>query len=170
MAQHPSETDHVQAPLLIDADGDLVRPWITCFIDTATKVITGTCVTPGHPPRASVRAALRAAVVRDEPYGPAGGVPELVRVDRGKDFLPAAVTTALGAMGVTVKDLPASSPHLKGTVESLNRAWDRMLFAALPGYTVGPTGPRSERRGRTAGALSALSFQDFTAEVLEWTN
>ncbi|MFJ5534109.1 Mu transposase C-terminal domain-containing protein [Streptomyces sp. NPDC093261] len=167
---HAWETDHVQAPLLVDADGDLVRPWITWFIDTATKVITGTCVTPGHPSRASALAALRAAVVRDEPCGPAGGVPELVRVDRGKDFLSAAVTTALGAMGVTVKDLPAYSPHLKGTVESLNRAADRMLFAALPGYTVGPTGPRSERRGRTAGALSALSFQDFTAEVLEWTN
>ncbi|MET9980094.1 Mu transposase C-terminal domain-containing protein [Streptomyces microflavus] len=164
------ETDHVQAPLLVDADGDLVRPWITWFIDTATKVITGTAVTPGHPSRASVLAALRAAVVRDDPYGPAGGVPELVRMDRGKDFLSAAVTTALGAMGVTVKDLPAYSPHLKGTVESLNRAADRMLFAALPGYTAGPTRPRSERRGRPAGALSALSFQDFTAEVLEWTN
>lgn len=164
------ETDHVQAPLLVDADGDLVRPWITWFIDTATKVITGTAVTPGHPSRASVLAALRAAVVRDDPYGPAGGVPELVRMDRGKDFLSAAVTTALGAMGVTVKDLPAYSPHLKGTVENLNRAADRMLFAALPGYTAAPTGPRSERRGRTAGALSALSFQDFTTEVLAWTN
>ncbi|MFD7121471.1 Mu transposase C-terminal domain-containing protein [Streptomyces sp. NPDC059922] len=167
------ETDHVQAPLLVDADGDLVRPWITWFIDTATKVITGTAVTPGHPSRASVLAALRAAVVRDDPYGPAGGVPEQVRVDRGKDFLSAAVTTALGAMGVTVKDLPAYSPHLKGTVESLNRAVDRMLFAALPGYTADPTKPRSGRRGRTdrtAQAASALSFQDFTAEVLEWTN
>ncbi|MGW3747005.1 transposase [Streptomyces sp. NPDC005146] len=167
------ESDHVQAPLLVDADGDLVRPWITWFIDTATKVITGTAVTPGHPSRASVLAALRAAVVRDDPYGPAGGVPEQVRVDRGKDFLSAAVTTALGAMGVTVKDLPAYSPHLKGTVESLNRAADRMLFAALPGYTTGFTEPRSNRRSRTnrtAEAASVLSFQDFTAEVLEWTN
>lgn len=88
------------------------------------------------------------------PYGPAGGVPETVRMDRGKDFLSAAVTTALGAMGVTVNDLPAYSPHLKEVVESLNRAADRMLFAALPGYT---TGPRSERQGRTAGAVSVLS-------------
>ncbi|MBJ6636906.1 DDE-type integrase/transposase/recombinase, partial [Streptomyces sp. DHE7-1] len=164
------ETDHVQAPLLVDADGDLVRPWITWFIDTATKVITGTAVTPGHPSARRYWQPCARAVVRDEPYGPAGGVPELVRMDRGKDFLSATVTTALGAMGVTVKDLPAYSPHLKGTVESLNRAADRMLFAALPGYTAGPTGPRSERRQRTAGAASALSFKDFTAEVLAWTN
>ncbi|MFM9709082.1 hypothetical protein [Streptomyces galilaeus] len=91
-------------------------------------------------------------------------------MDRGKDFLSTAVTTELGAMGVTVKDLPAYSPHLKGTVESLNRAADRMLFAALPGYTAGPAGPRSERRERTTGAVSALSFKDFTKEVLAWTN
>lgn len=56
------------------------------------------------------------------------------------------------------------SPPLKGTVESLNRAADRMLFAALPGYTAGPTRPRSGRRGRTnrtTEAVSVLSFQDF---------
>jgi putative transposase len=113
---HVWEADHVQAPLLVDADGDLVRPWVTWFVDTATKVITGTAVTPGVPSRASVLAALRAAVLRVAPYGPAAGAPEQVRVDRGKDFLSTAVTAAFGTMGVTVKDLPAYSPHLKGTV------------------------------------------------------
>ncbi|MFJ7170196.1 Mu transposase C-terminal domain-containing protein [Streptomyces globosus] len=171
---HVWEADHVQAPLLVDADGDLVRPWVTWFIDTATKVITGTAITPGVPSRASVLAALRAAVLREDPYGPAGGTPEQVRVDRGKDFLSTAVTTAFGTMGVTVKDLPAYSPHLKGTVENLNRAVDRMLFAALPGYTLTPTKHRSGRRRKGAGhkpeTSGAMSFQDFTAEVLAWTH
>ncbi|MCX5318057.1 Mu transposase C-terminal domain-containing protein [Streptomyces sp. NBC_00154] len=171
---HVWETDHVQAPLLVDADGDLVRPWVTWFIDTATKVITGIAVTPGVPSRASVLVALRAAVLREDPYGPAGGTPEQVRVDRGKDFLSRTVTTAFGTMGVTVKDLPAYSPHLKGTVENLNRAVDRMLFAALPGYTLTSTKPRSGRRSKAAGrkpeTSGAMSFQDFTAEVLAWTH
>ncbi|MEU7723079.1 Mu transposase C-terminal domain-containing protein [Streptomyces tibetensis] len=171
---HVWEADHVQAPLLVDADGDLVRPWVTWFIDTATKVITGTAVTPGVPSRASVLVALRAAVLREDPYGPAGGTPEQVRVDRGKDFLSTTVTAAFGTMGVTVKDLPAYSPHLKGTVENLNRAVDRMLFAALPGYTRTSTKPRSGRRRKDAGrkpeTSGAMSFQDFTAEVLAWTH
>jgi putative transposase len=111
---HVWEADHVQAPVLVDADGDLVRPWVTWFIDTATKVITGTAVTPGVPSRASVLAALRAAVLCEEPYGPAGGTPEQVRVDRGKDFLSTTVTAAFGTMGVTVKDLPASQPPSQG--------------------------------------------------------
>ncbi|MEU1258781.1 Mu transposase C-terminal domain-containing protein [Streptomyces chartreusis] len=167
---HTWETDHVQAPLKVNADGDLVRPWITWFIDTTTKVITGTAVTPGYPSRASILAALRAAVLREDPYGPAGGVPENVRVDRGKDFLSATVTAALGTMGVNMQDLPAYSPHLKGTVENLNRAVDRMLFAALPGYTLARTPHTSRRTNRSATSNSGhLSFEDFTAEVLQWT-
>ncbi|MET7694971.1 Mu transposase C-terminal domain-containing protein [Streptomyces sp. NPDC005483] len=170
---HVWEADHVQAPLLVDADGDLVRPWVTWFVDTATKVITGTAVTPGTPSRASVLAALRAAVLREDPYGPAGGTPEEVRVDRGKDFLSVTVTAAFGTMGVTVKDLPAYSPHLKGTVENLNRAVDRMLFAALPGYILTPAtlrpGRRRKRAGRNPDASGFLSFEDFTGEVLAWT-
>ncbi|WUQ36812.1 transposase family protein [Streptomyces sp. NBC_00234] len=149
----------------MDTDGDLVRPWITWFIDTATKVITGTAVTPGSLSRASVLAALRAAVLRTDPYGPAGGVPERVRMDRGKDFLSTTVITAFGILGTTVVDLPPYSPHLKGTVENLNRSADRMLFAALPGYTVTPA-RRSARPARSAAP--PLSFRDLTAEVLAW--
>ncbi|MEU6896022.1 hypothetical protein ABZ934_30565 [Streptomyces sp. NPDC046557] len=79
---HTREADYVQAPLVVDAYGELVRPWVTWFIDVAAKTIMGTAVTPGHPSRTSILAALRAAVLRTGPYGPAGGIPEHVRVDR----------------------------------------------------------------------------------------
>ncbi|MFE7516020.1 Mu transposase C-terminal domain-containing protein [Streptomyces sp. NPDC057540] len=165
---HTWETDHVQAPLLVDADGDRVRPWVTWFIDTATKTITGTAVTPGYPSRASILAALRAAVLRTTPYGPAGGVPEHVRVDRGKDFLSKTVLGALGALGTRVEDLPAYSPHLKGTVENLNRCVDRMLFAALPGYTLTPRPRHTKRKSNQDAAHLQLTFEEFTTEVLDW--
>ncbi len=42
------ETDHVQAPVLVDVGGTLRRPWITWFTDCATNAITGVAVTPGH--------------------------------------------------------------------------------------------------------------------------
>ncbi|GHB72080.1 hypothetical protein GCM10010377_73340 [Streptomyces viridiviolaceus] len=45
------ETDHVQAPVLVDIDGKPRRPWITWFTDCATNAITGIAVTPGHPSR-----------------------------------------------------------------------------------------------------------------------
>lgn len=169
---HTWEADHVQAPVLVDADGTVVRPHVTWFVDTATKAITGLAITPGSPTRASVLAALRAAVLREGPYGPAGGVPENLRIDRGKDFLSRTVTAAFGALGVKTCVLPPYSPHLKGTVENLNGAVDRMLFAALPGDTT-PAPPRRRNRERstapdTRAEQPLLSFRDFTSELLNW--
>ncbi|MBW5484424.1 Mu transposase C-terminal domain-containing protein [Streptomyces bambusae] len=161
------EADHVQAPLVVDADGELVRPWVTWFIDVATKTITGTAVTPGYPSRASILAALRAAVLRTGPYGPAGGIPEHVRVDRGRDFLSKTVLGAFTDLDTKREDLPAYSPHLKGTVENLNRCVDRMLFAVLPGYTLTPK-PRPAKKKPDPDEPVPLTFAEFTAEVLNW--
>lgn len=129
------EGDHVEAPVQVEADGRMVKPWVTWFVDAAHDVILGVAVTPRTPNRESVLAALRAAVMRREPYGPAGGLPAVVRVDRGKDFLSRTVAAAMGALAVRVDDLPAYGAHLKGTVETVNGAAERMLFAGLPRYT-----------------------------------
>ncbi|WP_331755596.1 hypothetical protein [Streptomyces sp. NBC_01643] len=45
-------------------------------------------------------------MLREEPYGPQGGLPEMVRVDHGKDFLSTTVTATFNALDVTVEDLP----------------------------------------------------------------
>ncbi|MFF3876064.1 Mu transposase C-terminal domain-containing protein [Streptomyces sp. NPDC001978] len=160
------ETDHMQAPVLVDVDGRARRPWITWFTDCATNAITGVAVTPGDPSRESVLAALRSAVLREDPYGPFGGLPEKVRIDRGKDFLSRTVTAAFDLLDVTVEDLPAYTPHLKGTVEGLNRAVESMFLAALPGYA---RQPRPGKRVSRPKDEVLLGFEDFTARLLDWT-
>jgi putative transposase len=159
------ETDHVQVPVLVDVEGTGRRPWITWFTDCATNAITGVAVTPGYPSRESVLAALRSAVLREDPYGPFGGLPEKVRVDRGKDFLSRTVTAAFDLLDVGVEDLPAYTPHLKGTVEGLNRAVESMFLAALPGYA---RQPRPGKRPSRPRDEVLLGFEDFTARLLEW--
>lgn len=159
------EADHVEAPVQVDADGRLVKPWVTWFVDAAHDVILGVAVTPRTPNRESVLTALRAAVMRRDPYGPAGGLPSSVRIDRGKDFLSRTVAEALGVFAVRVIDLPAYTAHLKGTVETINGAAEKMLFAALPRYT--------HRQKQINGAVvdpaqPPMSFEAFTAEVLTW--
>ncbi|MFG3207297.1 Mu transposase C-terminal domain-containing protein [Streptomyces sp. NPDC048192] len=161
------ESDHMQAPVLVDVDGKARRPWITWFTDCATNAITGMAVTPGDPSRESVLAALRSAVLREDPYGPFGGLPEKVRVDRGKDFLSRTVTAAFDLLDVTVEDLPAYTPHLKGTVEGLNRAVESMFLAALPGYA---RQPRPGKRASRPKDEVLLGFEDFTARLLAWTS
>ncbi|MFE4054224.1 Mu transposase C-terminal domain-containing protein [Streptomyces sp. YIM B13518] len=160
------ETDHVQAPVLVEVDGKPRRPWITWFTDCATNAITGVAITPGHPSRESVLAALRSAVLREDPYGPFGGLPEKVRVDRGKDFVSRTVTAAFDLLDVTVEDLPAYTPHLKGTVEGLNREVESMFLAALPGYA---RQPRPGKRASRPKDEVLLGFEDFTARLLDWT-
>ncbi|MET8765766.1 DDE-type integrase/transposase/recombinase [Streptomyces sp. NPDC004658] len=162
---HVWEADHVQAPLRVEADGDLVPPYVTWFIDCATKAITGLAVTPGTPTRASVLAALRSAVLRTDPYGPVGGLPEHVRFDRGRDFLSRTVTAALTALDADITVLPPYSPHLKGSIENLNHCVSRMLFTALPGYTPKKPLRRPDRRPETA---PPMSFEAFTEHVLAW--
>ena len=63
-------------------------------------------------------AALRAAITLQEPYG----LPGEVRVDRGKDFLSKTVASVLAGFAVKVEDLPGYTPHLKGSVETVNGA------------------------------------------------
>ncbi|WP_237282314.1 hypothetical protein [Streptomyces rubrolavendulae] len=41
------ETDHMQAPVLVDVEGKARRPWITWFTDCSTNAVTGVAVTPG---------------------------------------------------------------------------------------------------------------------------
>ncbi|GGO97964.1 Mu transposase C-terminal domain-containing protein [Wenjunlia tyrosinilytica] len=124
------------------------------------------------PSRDAVLAALRTGISRQAPYGPFGGLPSLVRVDRGKEFLSTTVTAALGAFAVPVQDLPAYTPHLKGTVESLNDAVEQMLLVSLPGYTrrARPSGARGRNRDRDRALLPFAAFVDILLSWVRWWN
>jgi putative transposase len=34
------EADHVEAPVEVDVEGRLIKPWVTWFVDTATKTLS----------------------------------------------------------------------------------------------------------------------------------
>jgi putative transposase len=159
------EADHVQAPVEVDVEGRLVKPWVTWFVDVGTDAICGIAVTPGPASSESILAALRSAITLEEPYGPPGGLPGRVRIDRGKDFLSKTVASVLAGFAVRVVALPAYTPHLKGTVEAVNGAADQMLFAGLPRYS--DAQPLANGRPVDPDA-PALRFEAFVAELLGW--
>ena len=159
------EDDHVQAPVEVDVVGRLVKPWVTWFIDVATDTVCGTAITPGPASRESILAALRAAITLEPPYGPPGGLPGQIRIDQGKDFLSQTVGSVMAGFAVTVGPLPPYTPHLKGTVETVNGAAGQMFFAGLPRYT----GAQTLTNGRPADPdAPALTFEAFAAELLGW--
>src|SRR5690242_16272104 len=115
--------------------------------------------------RESILAGLRAAITLEAPYGPPAGLPERVRIDRGKDFLSRTVASVLAGFAVKVEDLPAYRPHLKGTVETVNGASERMFVAGLPRYT---KAPRLANGRPVDPDAPALTFEAFVTELLAW--
>ncbi|MFD4577933.1 Mu transposase C-terminal domain-containing protein [Streptomyces sp. NPDC058417] len=167
------EADHKHVPVEVVLDGELVFPWVTWFIDCATNAVAGAAITPHQPSRDAILAALRIALSRDDeptrPYGPIGGLPSLVRIDRGADFLSHTVTAALGHFAVPVQDLPPYRPDLKGTVENLNGCAEKMFFASLPRYTHGPSvRVRPGARSPFIDEMPPLPFTEFVRLFLEW--
>lgn len=162
--------DHVQVKVQVAGDGRSGRPWVTWFIDCATRVICGFSVTDRLPSRESVLVALRDAISREGAHGPFGGLPLVVRVDRGKDFLSRTVGEALGAFAVPVVELPEDNPHLRSTMGALNKAATRKFSVEPSDRTADPCargggGPAAGHR-----PLSLEAFIDLLAGWVMWWN
>lgn len=129
------EGDHKNLPILVlPPRGKAVTPWVTMFIDDATRVITGWAI--GLTPHAgTVLTALRMGMIDDLAYGPAHGVPRLLRLDQGLEFAAAPVQAATSALGTETKKMPGYQPNKKGKIERAFLTVDQMLLCTLPGYT-----------------------------------
>ena len=147
-----------------------MKPWVTWFCDCHTGMIMGWAVTPHYPHRGSILAALRSSILTDSVHGPAGGLPRRIRIDRGKDFLSRAVAEAMGALGVHVDALPPYTPHLKGSIENLNRAATSMFFSTLPRYTKAQKLDTKRRTGEKDPALTIEAFIDLFAQWIRRRN
>ncbi|MEV7068964.1 Mu transposase C-terminal domain-containing protein [Streptomyces collinus] len=159
------ETDHVEASVKVLIDGHIRKPWITWFVDCATDGICGLAVTPQTPSRESILVALRDALLTTSEHGPFGGVPQRVRVDGGKDFLCKTVGEAMDLLGTELITLPPRRPDLKPTVEAINGAVKKTLFADMPGYTEAPTLPGGKPVDPDP---ELLHFEVFVALLLDW--
>ncbi|KUL27363.1 hypothetical protein ADL12_30420 [Streptomyces regalis] len=161
------EADHVEASAWVNVSGHRRKPWITWFIDCATDAVCGLSISAQTPSRENILIAARAALQRGGDHGPFGGLPGLVRVDGGKDFLCETVALAFGVFGVRRVDLPPRHPELKGTVEALNNAVKKTLFPSLPGFT---HAPHTSTRTRIDPDEHLLTYEAFVRIVLEWVH
>ncbi|MGG2463744.1 Mu transposase C-terminal domain-containing protein [Streptomyces sp. RGM 3693] len=160
------EGDHKQAETVVMMpDKKPSRVWVTWFEDRGTGYVMGWAVTAGSAHRGSVLAAVRASVLREAPYGPAGGLPRLVRVDGGADFLSKTVLRAFGLLGVPVHRV-RSARH-KGGIERLNLTSMTRFFADLPRYT---KAPRLDHRRRVGDQDPPLTFEAFVGLLGEWVH
>ena len=140
------------------------RPWVTLFVDQFSRLIVGWAISL-RPTQAEVLAALRMAVTIDPERGEFGGVPVLLRWDRGLEFAAASIERATLALGCISQRTDAYSPWQKGKIERLNRTIEQELLQGLPGWTGGPRDVRGRLVEQTRWTLGR-----FVAVFAEWVD
>jgi putative transposase len=161
------EADHGELAVeVLLPDGRVISPWLTVFADAFSRMVCGWAIAE-VPTQESVLAALRAAILTEAPHGPAGGVPERIRWDRGREFLATAVAGAATALAIDARALPAYSPHLKGAVERLLSSIEGLLLAELPGFLHGPRGRSGRRIDEGAPLLTLDAFVELFAAFID---
>ncbi|MBX7554391.1 Mu transposase C-terminal domain-containing protein [Streptomyces sp. tea 10] len=163
------EADHKEADVWVNVNGTARKPWLTLFVNCSNTGICGWAVTPHTPSSQAIIAAIHSAVRRGGPHGPFGGVPKLIRVDRGADFLSKAVAHTLQTLAVRRVELPPRRPDLKPYVESTNAAFKTMLFSGMPGYTHCPE-PDTKPKPKPPPIESLLTFEEFTDQVRKFVH
>lgn len=167
------EVDHCLVDLIIvDANGRPIgRPWITVFLDRATKCIVGLHVSFLPPSYMTVQRALAHTMYEKDLSAFPGlknawlcfGLPEWLISDRGKEFLSRSFRTACLLLHVYPIALPGRKPWLKAAVERIFRTFHARVFDLQEGTTKAwnPDVYNSAKRAR-------LSRSEFDRLIVEW--
>jgi putative transposase len=124
------EIDHTPLDVMARSDDPLckyvARPWLTIAIDVYTRCVLGVHIGFEHPSILSVALCLTHAVLPKDPSDfdpslswPMHGVPKMIMVDNGKDFVSAAFQRGCEEYGIVLCYRPIGSPHYGGMIERL---------------------------------------------------
>ncbi len=132
------QTDHTQLDILVvDADGQQRRPWLTTVIDDFSRVVAGYTVFLGAPSTLQTCLALRQAIWRKEdPAWPVCGIPEVLYVDHGCDFTSHHLEQVAADLKMRLIHSTVARPQGRGKVERLFGTLNTELLCDLPGYLV----------------------------------
>jgi len=144
------------------------RVWLTVAICAATRMIVGFHLSEERPSWTSVMHCLRMAVlpkdltrVRVETSWPVFGVPEVVKLDNGREFHSRSMKAAAGQLRFELRYMPRRKPHLKGKVERALGTIARDFCAYLPGRTFRDVRERGDYDSVGQAALTLAQLIEF---------
>jgi transposase InsO family protein len=115
--------------------GKLFRPWMTSFIDTASRVVLCCHLTEGHPNSRDVLCALRTAMLpKGNDTCPFYGKPVVIQSDNHNVFK-GEFLEALLELEIEPLNSPNRCPSNNGKIERMFRTFADQLFSGLNGYT-----------------------------------
>jgi len=140
-AEGPNEiwqTDHTLLDImLLDERGQERRPWLTVVVDDYSRAIAGYFLSFDGPSAVHTALALRQAIWRKEtPDWPVCGIPEVLYVDNGSDFISEHIEQACIALKIRLIHSRPGQPRGRGRIERLFRTINDMLLADLPGHLI----------------------------------
>ena len=151
------QADHTLLDIeLLDAKGQVCRPWLTLIVDDYSRAIVGYYLCAGAPSAINTALAFRQAIWRKaDPEWPACGIPETLYVDNGSDFISEHINQVCIALKIRLMHSMPGRPRGRGKIERLFRTVNDMLLAELPGYL---KGDQSQSRPQ-------LTITEFTAKL-----
>lgn len=140
------EIDHTVADLIVVDEHDnlpLGRFTITYAIDVATRYPLGLYLGFEPPSFLTVAECLYHAILPKstkekfdtEHEWLAFGIPELLKIDNGREFVGRDLDDACAALGIEIERTPARMPHLKAAIERLFGTMNTGILHQLPGTT-----------------------------------
>lgn len=138
-AERPNQmwqSDHTMLDILvIGADGNPVRPWLTTVLDDCSRAICGYTVFVGAPSAMNTALALRQAIWHKvEPDWSMCGIPELLYVDHGSDFTSHHLARTCLDLHIRLIHSAVARPQGRGKVERFFGTVNTELLATLPGH------------------------------------
>ena len=154
------QADHTLLDIhLLDERGEVCRPWLSLVVDDYSRAIAGYFLTSGAPSAINTALALRQAIWRKENSDwPICGIPQILYVDNGSDFISEHIEQACIALKIRLIHSMPGRPRGRGRVERLFRTVNDMLLAELPGFL--KNGKPQLRPALTVPEFTAR-FEDF---------
>ena len=151
------QADHTMLDILVvGTDGKSARPWLTAIIDDCSRAICGYTVFLGTPSAMNTALALRQAIWhKADPAWPMCGLPEVLYVDHGSDFISQQLANATVDLHIRLIHSAVARPQGRGKIERFFGTVNTELLAALPGYIA----------GKQSDATAKLSLTELDAAV-----
>jgi putative transposase len=130
------QADHTLLDILVlDANGEAVRPCLTIVIDDYSRAVAGYTIFLGAPTTLQTALALRQAIWNKQNTAwPICGIPDVLHVDHGSDFTSTHLEQVAADLHFQLVYSTVGRPQGRGKVERLFGALNTECLADLPGY------------------------------------
>jgi putative transposase len=154
------QADHTMLDLLIlDANGTVVRPWLTIIMDDHSRAVAGYLAFLGAPSALQTSLALRQAIWRKRATSwPVCGIPDVLYVDHGCDFTSKHLERAAAELRIRLIHSTVARPQGRGKIERFFGTLNTELLPELPGHL-------SEGKPATP---PKLSLSELDSEIGGW--